>query len=131
MTPNSPLNGEIKPTCHGGTVCRARRLQHGCLTKAITAPLRLHRETRPVCQCVGGYVCSYGGERGKKMTARGRRADWSVPGWRTRWPSLASDSSGQCPGTHLSASSSEHTQICIYARISLLPSSVLVFTYCL
>lgn len=72
MTPNSPLNGEIKPTCHGGTVCRARRLQHGCLTKAITAPLRLHREARPVCQCVGGYVCSYGGGReGRKRQREG------------------------------------------------------------
>lgn len=43
----------------------------------------------------------WGGSRETWRRSR-RGADWSVPGGRTRWPSLAFDSSGQCPGTRMS-----------------------------
>lgn len=63
MTPNPPLNGKItKPTCHGGTVCQACRLQHGCLTKAIRAVLRLHRAKACLSVCGWISVCTKRGE---------------------------------------------------------------------
>lgn len=76
MTPNPPLNGEItKPTCHGGTVCWACRLQHGCLTKAIRAPLRLHRAEACLSVCGWMSVCIIWGG-----TERGRVVDLMLTG---------------------------------------------------
>lgn len=51
-----------------------------------------------VCVCVG---IRWGGSRETRRRSR-RGADWSVPGGRARWPSLAFDSSGQCPETRMS-----------------------------
>lgn len=102
---------------------RACRLQHGCLTKAIRVLLRPHRAE--ACLSVRGWICLC--IRGEKNRDRERvscifNADKSVPGCGTRWPSLASDSSGHCPGKLLSADSC--TKTCIYTRINLtLPPS--------
>lgn len=120
MTPNPLLNGEItKPTCHGGTVYQACRLQHGCLTKAIGALLRLHRAKACLSVCGWMSVCTKRGEWSEREKERERKscwlnADWSVPACRTRWPSLASDSLGHCPGEHLSA----HANYTVYKFLS-------------
>lgn len=79
MTPNPPLNVEItKPICHrGGAVWRARRLQHGCLTKATGALLEVNRAA--VCLSVCGRMS---GSTEKKQAVREPElltfADWSV-----------------------------------------------------
>lgn len=79
-------------------------------------------------------MCVHKEDRGEKKTEREREscllnADQSVLGSRTRWPSLASDSSGHCPGKHLSAHTRTHTEICTGKKKILPPSQCFSFHF--
>lgn len=74
-----PLNSEItKPACQGGTLRRACRLQHGCFTKAIRAPWRLHRAE--ACLSLRGWICVCGEMERTKDRERESAANFMLTG---------------------------------------------------
>lgn len=87
-------------------------------SSALSPPASLLHEAfraqpRPGCQRGGGSVRKKPWEKKRKVRERClANADWSVCGCRTRWPRLASDALGYCPG--------EHSKICACTRPHIL-----------
>lgn len=122
MTPNPPLNGEItKPACHSGALSRAYCLQHGCLTKAIRAPLRPH--IAEACLSVRGWICAERGREGRtREMERERAVDLMLTGQfqavgpdGTVWPLIPQAILQVDICLHLQKNTHKYTKICIWS----------------